>query len=330
MELNWRDRVKLITVTPRPGYASGFGLKVTGASLSVDDHGTTKSASLDKVAKAYDDISWTTQPSAARPPSGPSAGAQRPPTPTNVTSAGRANSETFKLIQVLAPGDSDGSLYPAVSDGSLPILMDSWDQTRTIVKGVSLTLSRYANREKKGFAAFSKRDVTLLVTDARVAVVCVDWNKGQGSGTSFGHFAGSQVNVALANKARKLKEAHDRVGRILAGHARYGWISDVGYQPAYQRFLPQIHICIPGSEGDTLVLGVTLTAKVDSAALAQTIAQRTAAYRLKYSLPANDTRSRLARLAAGPPPLASPEPGKLATYSIPGYVSPSVDTALPA
>ena len=120
MELNWRDRVKLITVTPRPGYASGFGLQPTDASLSVDDHGTTKSASLDKVAKAYDDISWTTQPSAARPPSGPSAGAQRPPTPTNVTSAGRANSETFKLIQVLAPGDSDGSLYPAVSDGSLP------------------------------------------------------------------------------------------------------------------------------------------------------------------------------------------------------------------
>ena len=207
--------------------------------------------------------------------------------------------------------------------------MDSWDQTRTIVKGVSLTLSRYANREKKELAAFSRAG-RYLAGDRCARRRCMRrLEQRTGVWNSFGHFAGSQVNVALANKARKLKEAHDRAGRILAGHARYGWISDVGYQPAYQRFLPQIHICIPGSEGDTLVLGVTLTAKVDSAALAQTIAQRTAAYRLKYSLPANDTRSRLARLAAGPPPLASPEPGKLATYSIPGYVSPSVDTALP-
>ena len=236
---------------------------------------------------------------------------------------------SFKLLRINVPGDQDGLLYPVVVDGKPPIRLDSWDGQVAAFGCTGLELSRVVAGERQVLISFRSRKVDLMVTDARVAVASPEWNKG----ARYWGIGLGATTALVDNTRNKWKEAKARAGgRIVVGHARYGWVTTVGWSPRRGRVAPTLSLGTAASEdGDELRLDVFLSSTADAGAIARTIAQKVAIYRLDHDVGDVATfRDILTALASGPPLLAPPAPGKLASYRLPAYVRPSVLTAIPS
>ena len=188
----------------------------------------------------------------------------------------------YRFVTVRTQEDDDGTMYPIFSAPDTPYLFeiepaDGGNIAHFVAKGLAV-------QQKGGRASdvlkVSEVKLDVYITDARVVVCCEKFDKGGG----WSGFGAGAVFALGANAVSKARAAHRRKGKMLTGHVRYTWLSQVGGSTK-AGFLDeeQLRIIVKdGSQADAplLLIDLTLPKSVDSIAIAQSIAQRCAHYRL--------------------------------------------------
>jgi hypothetical protein len=188
----------------------------------------------------------------------------------------------YRFVTVRTQDDDDGTMYPIFSAPGTPYLFeiepaDGGNIAHFVAKGLSV-------KEQGGRASdvlkVSEVKLDVYITDARVVVCCEKFDKGGG----WSGFGAGAVFALGANAVSKARAAHRRKGKMLTGHVRYTWLSQVGGSTK-AGFLDeeQLRIVVKdGSQTDAplLLIDLTLPKSLDSIAIAQSIAQRCAHYRL--------------------------------------------------
>jgi hypothetical protein len=67
-----------------------------------------------------------------------------------------------------------------------------------------------------------KIDITVFITDSRVALHCAKYDKGGG-------WVGDPLSSLVLNAGSKLLAARRRKGKVLLGQIRYEWLKAIGY-----------------------------------------------------------------------------------------------------
>jgi hypothetical protein len=181
------------------------------------------------------------------------------------------------MLQVVDVGAEAGP-DPSMSGLLLPVVRDSDSvelesrdgaQVRRFeASGLALY---FRNQEVLRFSRIAAR---LLVTDARVAIVCSHYDRGGG-------WRGDPISMGVFNTVSKLRAAVRSRGQALVGQARYPWIARVG-STARVALGGEERLVIDASETerDTYRLIIGLSNRADAANLAAEIVRRTAAFRL--------------------------------------------------
>lgn len=232
---------------------------------------------------------------------------------------------TWKCLRVLSPDDED-PMYPSIGSGAYPFELepDDGDVKRCIAKGLALH-ELEASGLKRLLGALKDEDVEVYVTECRVVYVIEKWNKGD---RYWGVGLGSTA-AALKNVANSVREARERRGRLLMGHIRYNWISDVGAQgPKGLAGNAHLRVVSAGDNFDTksmLMLDVNMGRDKSVSAIADLIASRAARFWIQLGDVKPEDRNRFDSLVENSQPLAS-EPGQMRTKKIPQYQFVSVKT----
>lgn len=239
----------------------------------------------------------------------------------------------YQFLAIRTAEEDDGSLYPVLGDADdrrhliavEPLDGTAIDQApvkaiyvRESIDGKLVTTSKLLEVEP-----------TLYVTDARVAVACAKFDKG-GGWMGFG--AAGLVTAGVLNVASKARAAHRRKGKMLVGHARYPWISDVGFSPkAGLLSTEDLRVVVGVSENGRrkkVYLDFSLGRGASAARLAHSIARRCAGYRLAHDHTLTpEKREAYEALSATSPREAAPK--KFVLYTMPDYWFVSAKTAYP-
>ncbi len=239
----------------------------------------------------------------------------------------------YQFLAVRTAEEDDGSLYPVLGDADDRrnlIAVESLDgaaidqapvkaiYVRETIDGKLVTTSKLLEVEP-----------TLYVTDARVAVACAKFDKG-GGWLGFG--AAGLVTAGVMNVASKARAAHRRKGKMLVGHARYPWISDVGFSPkAGMLSTEDLRVVVGVSENGRrkkVYLDFSLGRGADAARLAHSIARRCAGYRLAHDHTLTpEKREAYEALSVTSPREAAPK--KFVLYTMPDYWFVSAKSAYP-
>ncbi len=239
----------------------------------------------------------------------------------------------YQFLAIRTAEEDDGSLYPvlgAADDRRHLIAVEPLDGTaidqapikaiyvRESIDGKLVTTSKLLEVEP-----------TLYVTDARVAVACAKFDKG-GGWMGFG--AAGLVTAGVLNVASKARAAHRRKGKMLVGHARYPWISDVGFSPkAGLLSTEDLRVVVGVSENGRrkkVYLDFSLGRGASAARVAHSIARRCAGYRLAHDHTLTpEKREAYEALSVTSPREAAPK--KFVLYTMPDYWFVSAKTAYP-
>ncbi len=209
---------------------------------------------------------------------------------------------SYSILGIVDGDNTDGSVFPVLSEGgAYPIALEELDGNVQEYPIVRVEVREvFGGSTSKQLIFYPKIDATLLVTDARVLVFCKKYDKG-----SAGSFIyADPITPLLLIGAAKLKAAHRRRGKILAGHVRYPWLFSVGAvekagfsSGAGLRFRVKV---IENGPARDLFLTV-YASRLDMVAIAQDIARRAAAYRLQYTkMDTEEERERFEALTRVP------------------------------
>jgi hypothetical protein len=209
-------------------------------------------------------------------------------------------SYTFAVIR--KPGDTDGSLYPLLGADGETVESKQWDgdHVQLVCKGI--VVKDWVDKKATQLVRLSKVPISVIVTHSRLVVTCEQWNKG---GRRWGVGLGA-TTAPLTNLERRIKDSRESQGRLLLGHARHNWISEVGHFPRPNiTTLPQLRINVkhkidPESKPHTLTVDFSLLFNTDSLDLAKTIVKRSAEFRLEHFEVSEDQREIFAGLAKNP------------------------------
>jgi hypothetical protein len=236
----------------------------------------------------------------------------------------------YKFAAIRKPGDTDGHLYPLLGPDGETVESEQWDHDYTQLVSKNIVAKDWANGKQTQLFRLHDVPTSVVVTYSRLIILCEHWNKGKRQwGVGLGATA-----AGLTNVQRHIRESRERDGRLLMGHARYNWISDVGYHPRPNLFAnPELRLLLkhkpdPASSQHTISVDIQLPSSADALELAKTIVMRAARFRLDHFDVSDDQREKFSSLSLSP---TFPEPvaSKFVMCSLPSSYIVSVASALP-
>jgi hypothetical protein len=224
----------------------------------------------------------------------------------------------FDILTIRTADDDDPTMYPVLGDrDNGPIAFEALDgEDVRHVTAKALRVSLVSSEGMRKVAAIGDVNADVYVTDSRVAVGCIKWDKGGGwIGTSL-------TGVVLLDTATHVRAAIRRHNQCLVGHVRYPWLQSVGYSPKRGwRDAEQLRLVITEADGDQmrqLLFDLTLSSDANSQAVASAVLSRAAKYRLAHDPElTHHERGRFQALLS--PQAIRAEPKKFAVWSMPTY-----------
>lgn len=238
---------------------------------------------------------------------------------------------TYRILAVRSSADEQGgAMYPLI-DGNRDLRLEPLDGSNiTRVEGKALSSQRAVDGKLQRITG-ANVDCELYITDARVAVRCLHYDKVHWDGQANWDLVTMGGGMALTDLAiRKVYHAAKTRHKALVGHLRYPWIRDVGFQADEARkgglgLRFRVTVGTP-TQSEDLYLTVQLRSG-DAEALAREAAMRVARYRLAHAK-LDEVRRILTERLLGVEPLA-PIPGQVAWYRIPTFSFAGPNTAFP-
>jgi hypothetical protein len=236
----------------------------------------------------------------------------------------------FQILAIRSADEDDGRLYPLPGEEKGSVRMEQWDGEPLRLTGTALAVRQLSSGAWRTHQRVKDVKLDILISDSRVVVSCVKFDKGGG----WVGFGGGGVMFAMAaNGVSKARAAHRRHGKVLVGQVRYPWLRCVGYKPkAGWGSSEEIRLGLVSRSDNgahqELFLDIALPKDVDSSATARAIITRAADYRLHHEEVPEEDRASLQVLAAGPS-LGAPEAKKFALHTLPRYAFVSTASAYP-
>lgn len=235
----------------------------------------------------------------------------------------------WNFFSIIDANDDDPALYPVLSgpEARFPIALEAQDGAQPSY--YTATAATVLGTDASGSLV---RTVTLpsdlkweiLVTDCRVVVYCVKFDKGGG----WGGFGLGGLAIALAaNAVSKARAAGRRKGKLLVAQVRYPWLQQALATPKVDwRTANKIRLRVDASPGGAhryTMLELTLGKQTDPLPICHEIAVRAARYRLTSDASMGQEEregfEQLARTAVRHP--AEPTSARKATWAV--YAMPS-------
>jgi hypothetical protein len=224
----------------------------------------------------------------------------------------------FNILTIRTGEADDGRLYPVLGDEHSMVELEPLDGAVLSLAAVGVSVSENVGGQLKQLIRYKEIKADILITESRVVVACSKYEKGGG----WIGFGGGGAVVALGlNAVSKARAAHRRKGKMLVGHVRYQWLSQVGHTPksgfgTSERVRLRIVESVGGSRRD-LVLDISLPRNVSSSQVAGAIANRAARFRLDHSDVPNDKLQVFRGLASAG--VVQGVPKKYTFYTLPNY-----------
>jgi hypothetical protein len=202
----------------------------------------------------------------------------------------------FTVLAVVDSSHDDGSLYPIKSDGDDDSLikLEPLDGSNCERLGVSrLVVHQTIGGKFKEIVRVGDIKGEMIISDARVAVACLNYNRAGGVGLGL-------IAAAAVNTARKAHTARSQDPQVLVGQVRYPWVWTIGChaRSGFGLGHGEVHIGLnAGSKNAALPTFLTVAVKGDSAErVAREITHRTVAYRLNHGDVTDEMRMKLEAL----------------------------------
>lgn len=213
----------------------------------------------------------------------------------------------WNFFSIIDATDDDPALYPILSgpEATLPVALEPLDGPRPSY--YTGTAAQVLGTDASGAL---RRTVTLpsdlkweiLVTDSRVIVYCVKFDKGGGWG-GFG--LGGLAVAAAANAVSKARAAARRKGKLLVAQVRYPWLQQTLATPKVDwKTTGKVRLRVnaaPSGPDRFVMLELVVSKQTSALAVGHDIAVRAARYRLARDTSMEpEERARIEELAASP------------------------------
>jgi hypothetical protein len=135
----------------------------------------------------------------------------------------------FNILTIRTGDSDDGRLFPVLGDEHSPVELEPLDGEVQSLVATAVGVSELIGGKLRQLGQFREIRADVLITDARVVVSCSKYEKG-GGWVGFGGVGAVALSAGL-NAVSKARSAHRRKGKMLVGHVRYQWLSQVGSAP---------------------------------------------------------------------------------------------------
>lgn len=186
----------------------------------------------------------------------------------------------FNAIIVAEIGDQDSPFAYAITDGDGSLVPEQHDHgLHKALTASSIEVKKLLPGSNDYIRVLYGTDIKVdfYITDSRVAFLCEKYDKGGG-------WYGGGLSSVILNTGSKIMAAQRRKGKVLIGHIRYEWISNIGYQRKYN-FLSTETIRIFYTDTDKITWFVELTWKQgpDAEHIANDLLSKVSKYRLEMT-----------------------------------------------
>jgi len=241
---------------------------------------------------------------------------------------------TFDVLAIRTADQDAGTMYPVIGGDGLSVVLDESDgDDLLVVEATALTVGELTATGLRRINRVQQIKVDTIISDSRVAMACAKLDRG-GGWVGFDESASVMdrgLNIFAKARAAYRNKGNGNNGKMLVGHVRFPWLSQVGGRPR-QRLLGEE--CLRMVLGENcgggrrlLAVDVTLPKTVDSLHVAQTIARRAARFRLEQTDVPDEHVDALHALVAAE--RLVPEPTRFAMYTIPSVFDANPRTAFP-
>jgi hypothetical protein len=213
---------------------------------------------------------------------------------------------TFNVLSVVDEDSPTSTLVPEPGDDPNTVELEPADGADVkVLPATTLTVREVAKgRPPQRVVRLHDIEVTVFVTDQRVAVACSKYDKGGGWVPLGGVGA---VGVALAaNAVSKARAANRRKGKMLVGHVRHGWLVSVGFTERtglLSHEVLRLGLVDPTATARGLILDITLSKHVSAKEVARDTTKRAAAFHLAHSSEMPEPQRQRITGLLEPPPL---------------------------
>jgi hypothetical protein len=220
-------------------------------------------------------------------------------------------------------------MYPVIGGDDWPVELEERDGDDLLVlEATALAVGELTASGIRHIERVQQIKAVIVISDSRVAIACVKFDKGGGW---VGHGGGAAVMALGLNAISKARAAHRRKGKMLVGQVRFPWLSQVGACPR-QRLLGEesLRMVLGENCGEAkriLAVDLTLPKNIDALHVSQTIAQRAARFRLEHTDVRDEHVGAFQALMAAE--RLSAEPKRFAMYKMPSFFNANPQTAFP-
>jgi hypothetical protein len=199
----------------------------------------------------------------------------------------RSGAGLFAILNVEPEGTPPSDLFPGPGPSPNTVVLEPADGPAVYpitASGLSVGVPAHSGRPAKQVLRLKDLQVSVIVTDCRVAVACSNYDKGGGWYPVVGLAAGA---IALtANAVSKSRAKKRRVGNMIVGQVRYSWLKAVAFQErtGWVGAINNVRLLIAypqvgGTVGPTLTLEIAVP-KGPTGAMAHDIVRRASTFRL--------------------------------------------------
>jgi hypothetical protein len=233
----------------------------------------------------------------------------------------------FAILKVRPEDATPSELFPGPGPTPNSVLFEPEDGANpqfVIATELAVRTPARAGQPAQSILNLKKVQVSVLVSDCRVALACNEYVKGGGWYPVFGGIAAGAIALT-ANAVTHARAKKQRRGNVMVGQVRYSWLSAVAFRErtGFTASLNDVRLVIDnpqkgdGTVGPSLILDIALP-KRPTGAIAHDIVRRASIYRLTHDVGkmSESMRRRANELIAGPP--LAPVPEKYTVYSLEG------------
>ena len=235
----------------------------------------------------------------------------------------------FDVFAIRTADQGGGTLYPVFGEDCLLI---EWEESDgdgpLVVEATALTVGELTATGLRRINRVQQIKADTIVSESRVAIACAKFDKGSGWVGFDERAPATDRGPHVGAKARAGRRENSR---MLVGHIRFPWLSQVGGRPR-QRLLGEE--CLRMVLGENcggckrlLAVDLTLTKTADSLHVAQTIVQRAARFCLEHTEVRDEHVDAFQALLAAE--RLVPEPTRFAMYKMPTFCDADPRTVFP-
>jgi hypothetical protein len=216
-----------------------------------------------------------------------------------------------QIVAIREIGDNDSPYWAPASENGSELLLEPGEVL--LAKGLSQVASKGSKSWTLPFST------TVVLTDRRLAFMTLDFDKG-GGWTGFG-LAGAAVAEG-ANAVSKHRAEKRSAGKVLIGHLRHEWVTDLGFRHQKKLIGQNFYVDITYATAmGSAQIGLTGDTKISSVANAYAKACAEAQLRVTED-PA--FQATLLRYADGEAEVASTKGPLDRAWHFPGDVGPRI------